>query len=200
MWEWERCSGDGEHWLLFQRIHIQFPAPIPEDSQLPVTPAPGDPTPSSCLWRRRYTHTQRRIHIHKWKFKNKSLKNTEYEKLQKIIYSNRNGSTWRSTRWDLESPWKHIPEHVWEAVLDHVMRREDPPNMWMASCLELAAYSDKKGELELSSRTHCLLLSDCRSRVPSDSTSLLPYFPATVDCAPWHFKAGQTISALRGLC
>lgn len=38
--------------LLFERIRVQFPAPVPGNSQLPVTPTPGDlmaPHLSACV-------------------------------------------------------------------------------------------------------------------------------------------------------
>jgi hypothetical protein len=53
----------------FPKTQVWFPILTSDSSQLPVTPAPGDPTPVPGLHGNQHTHNTHR-HIHK----NKSLK------------------------------------------------------------------------------------------------------------------------------
>lgn len=76
LWKGWTHSSEVERFLLFQSAGVQFPPPTFGRSQMPVTPDPGDPIPSSDLCRHLHTGYrylyQRNIYIHI--NKNKNLK------------------------------------------------------------------------------------------------------------------------------
>lgn len=57
-----------QHVLLLQGAHVQFPAPVLNDSHSPVTPAPGNLMPSVGLHRHlgpySHMHREKQTHTH----------------------------------------------------------------------------------------------------------------------------------------
>ena len=68
----KRWLGGEKHALLLQKTQVQFPVPMSCSAQPPVTPAPGDLTPSASLHGHAHSCAHTLMHSYTLKNKNKS--------------------------------------------------------------------------------------------------------------------------------